>query len=110
MIEMFGAVFDVDAAHVLGAAAAADDTGLWREGYIRLFLSHSARHKAFAAKVSSALEGVGIVWHRSVVRSHGTSVEPERADSQLGCCPGRETREEMCTRCGIAEVPSRDAS
>jgi hypothetical protein len=60
LVDMYSAVFDVESVEVIGAAAASDEEGVWRDGYVRLFLSHSATHKAFAAEVSAQLAVVGI--------------------------------------------------
>lgn len=37
-----------------------DDAGLWNDGQLRLFMSHSAKHKRFVADVSRELAVVGV--------------------------------------------------
>ncbi|MGO2141466.1 MAG: toll/interleukin-1 receptor domain-containing protein [Leucobacter sp.] len=37
-----------------------DDTPIWQPGKLRVFLSHSAKHKKFAAEVADALSGAGV--------------------------------------------------
>src|SRR3954452_25120061 len=51
LVEFFAAVLDVEDYEALTIARAADDTGLWTAGYVRLFLTHSAVHREFAGEV-----------------------------------------------------------
>ncbi len=37
-----------------------DDTPIWQPGKVRVFLSHAAKHKKFAAEVAGALSGSGV--------------------------------------------------
>lgn len=60
LIEIYSMVLMVDAAHVIGVAAAADDAGIWQEGYVRLFLTHAALHRTFAGEISGELAIVGV--------------------------------------------------
>ncbi len=50
-----------------------DATPIWKPGMIRVFLSHSARHKKFASEVAEALSPMGIsgfVAHDSMTYDH----------------------------------------
>lgn len=58
--ELYGTVFDEPAAGASPGASELDAGGLWRSGMVRLFLSHSARHKAFAGDVAEGLTAVGV--------------------------------------------------
>ena len=60
LAEMYSIVFQVDAAVVASFLEGAPVAGSWKAGYVRLFISHSARHKEFVAEVSSELAVVGI--------------------------------------------------
>ncbi|HEU0132086.1 MAG TPA: toll/interleukin-1 receptor domain-containing protein [Mycobacteriales bacterium] len=113
LVEVYSAVFDVDVTEVLGAAAAADPSGLWRPDTVRLFLSHSAHHKGFATDVANELAVVGVhafvahedieptrQWQEQIVRALNTAevfaglVHPEVNDSawchqEIGWALGR---------------------
>ncbi|WP_194928819.1 toll/interleukin-1 receptor domain-containing protein [Pseudactinotalea sp. HY158] len=55
------------------AEFALDATPIWRNGMVRMFLSHSAKHKKFASKVAQALAPMGIdgfVAHDSMSFDH----------------------------------------
>lgn len=65
-----------------GEVAQIDDSDLWNRDAIRVFLSHSALHKGFAAEVSGALElhGLhGFVAHDAIEVSRVWQDEIERA-------------------------------
>lgn len=60
----------------------ADDSGLWEEDSVRVFLSHSATHKEFVPDVAEALRLYGIhgfVAHASIEVSREWQAEIERA-------------------------------
>lgn len=54
---IYAVVLGIEPNEVTAAMALPDDHGLWREGQLRLFLSHSAHHKDFVAEVSRAVGG-----------------------------------------------------
>ncbi|HUY09149.1 MAG TPA: toll/interleukin-1 receptor domain-containing protein [Candidatus Dormibacteraeota bacterium] len=59
-----------------------DDDGLWDLGAVRVFLSHSAEHKEFVAKVADALQlhGLhGFVAHDAIAVNREWQAEIERA-------------------------------
>jgi hypothetical protein len=60
LVEMYAVVMDVETDEVEDTLAAGTDDGNWKRGYVRLFLSHSARYKAFAGDVARELAVVGI--------------------------------------------------
>jgi TIR domain len=59
LIELYSVVTGVDTAQVQDAIDHADP-GNWKPGYVRLFISHSAKHKAFVGKVADRLAVSGI--------------------------------------------------
>ncbi|MEJ7725548.1 MAG: toll/interleukin-1 receptor domain-containing protein [Actinomycetes bacterium] len=59
LIEMYSVVTGVELAEVQDSLDAAD-TGNWKNGYVRLFVSHSAVHKQFVGAVADELAVVGI--------------------------------------------------
>jgi hypothetical protein len=58
--EMHETVFELPATSEEPSSPEPDAGGPWRSGLVRLFLSHSARHKEFAADVSEGLASVGV--------------------------------------------------
>lgn len=58
--EMHDTVFEAPSISVEAPFPELDAGGPWRSGLVRLFLSHSARHKEFAADVSEGLANVGV--------------------------------------------------
>ena len=59
LIELYSVVTGVELDEVEADVAAADD-GNWKDGYFRLFLSHSAVHKKFVGDIAGDLEVMGI--------------------------------------------------
>lgn len=59
LVEMYSIVTGIKQEEVQDAVESAD-SGNWKPGYVRLFLSHSARHKKFAGEVADELAVVGI--------------------------------------------------
>lgn len=69
LVEIYSVILGVpaDAARQLGTIH--EDTGPWRDGFVRVFLSHSATEKVFVSEVAAELEiyGVqGFVAHESM--------------------------------------------
>lgn len=60
LIEMYSLVMDIDTNEVEDAVEASADVSTWKPGYIKLFISHSARHKKFVGEVANELAVVGI--------------------------------------------------
>jgi hypothetical protein len=59
LIEMYALVTGVEVGDVQDTVNDIEP-GSWKSGYVRLFLSHSARHKQFAGAVADELAVVGI--------------------------------------------------
>lgn len=59
LIEMYSLVTGIKPEEVHEMVDSAD-SGNWRSGYLRLFMSHSARHKEFVGDVATELDVVGI--------------------------------------------------
>jgi hypothetical protein len=59
LLEMHHIVTGVRPDQVQGSIDAADP-GRWKPGYVRLFISHSSRHREYVGKVSDELAVVGI--------------------------------------------------
>lgn len=59
LIDLFRIVTNSDPKDILKARPTSDH-GQWKPGYVKLFLSHSALHKAFAGQVADELAVVGI--------------------------------------------------
>ncbi|HBX76495.1 MAG TPA: toll/interleukin-1 receptor domain-containing protein [Acidimicrobiaceae bacterium] len=59
LVEIFALVFDLPETEVVDVVES-DQPGNWKPGYVRLFISHSAKHKAFVGKVADELAVVGI--------------------------------------------------
>ena len=55
LIEMYALVMDIDTDEVEDAVEASADASNWKPGYIKLFISHSARHKEFVGQVANEL-------------------------------------------------------
>ena len=77
LLSMYTLVLEKPPTGITPQAAAElelDITPIWKPGMVRLFLSHSARHKKFASEVAEALEPLGIsgfVAHESMTFDHG---------------------------------------
>ena len=60
LLGIYATVLDVDDEAARSAAMVPDDHGLWNEGHLRLFLSHTASEKVFVGEVSQELAVVGV--------------------------------------------------
>jgi hypothetical protein len=76
LIEMYSIVTGVDQDEVKDVVEAAD-SGNWKPGYVRLFISHSARHKRFIGEVADELAVTGI--HGFVAHDTMTYSKPWQA-------------------------------
>lgn len=80
--DLYGCVFDVEPADVLGRVSVSDGSGLWLDGHVRVFISHVAAQKKYAATVSEILSRRGIqgfVAHESIEPTKQWQAEIERA-------------------------------
>lgn len=59
LVEIYALVFDLPETEVVNVVES-DQPGNWKPGYVRLFISHSAKHKAFVSSVADELAIVGI--------------------------------------------------
>lgn len=59
LVEMYSIVSGIPQEEILDSVEA-EDAENWKQGYVRLFISHSAQYKAFVADVSAELAIVGI--------------------------------------------------
>lgn len=59
LIEMYSVVTGINQDEVHDAVESAD-SGNWKPGYVRLFISHSTMHRAFIGEVADELAVVGI--------------------------------------------------
>ncbi|WP_370107484.1 toll/interleukin-1 receptor domain-containing protein [Nocardioides sp.] len=59
LLDMYGIVLGLDEQEVQNSVDE-PDTGNWKPGYVRLFLSHSAHHKDFIGRVADELAVTGI--------------------------------------------------
>jgi len=73
LVEMYSIVTGIKQEEVQDAVESAD-SGNWKPGYVRLFLSHSARHKKFAGEVADELAAVGI--HGPPIRGRWCKTRP----------------------------------
>jgi hypothetical protein len=60
LIELYALVMGIDTEEVEDVVESSAGTGNWKPGYVRVFLSHSARHKEFVGEVANELAVVGI--------------------------------------------------
>jgi len=60
LVGIYATVLNVDDEAALSIASVPDDHGLWNEGHVRVFLSHTAKEKEFVSDVSRELAVVGI--------------------------------------------------
>lgn len=82
LAEMYATVMGVDLEEVEKVVESSPNDGNWKDGYIRLFLSHSAVHKRFAASVADELAVVGIhafVAHDTMAYSKPWQAQIEQA-------------------------------
>lgn len=59
LVELYALVFRVSEGEVVDLVES-EEPGNWKSGYVRLFMSHSAKHKAFVGQVADELAVVGI--------------------------------------------------
>lgn len=60
LVELYAVVFDVAEVEVEDSVEAVDTGSLWKQGYIRVFLSHSAKHKEFVGEIANELAVLGV--------------------------------------------------
>lgn len=60
LTELYAIVFEVDEDEVTESVESAADDGNWKQGQVRLFISHSAMHKSFAGEIADELAVFGI--------------------------------------------------
>jgi hypothetical protein len=60
LLALYATVLDIPEDDARATLSVPDDHGLWHEGHVRVFLSHTARQKAFLGDVSSELAVVGV--------------------------------------------------
>jgi hypothetical protein len=60
LVELYALVMGIDTEEVEGAVESSAVGDNWKPGHVRLFLSHSARHKEFVGEVADELAVVGI--------------------------------------------------
>lgn len=60
LLGIYATVLNIDDEAALSIASVPDDHGLWNEGHVRVFLSHTAKEKEFVGEVSRELAVVGI--------------------------------------------------
>ena len=60
LMEMYSIVTGVEMSEVENAVESSIDSGNWKPGYVRLFISHSAMHKRFIGGVADELAVTGI--------------------------------------------------
>jgi hypothetical protein len=60
LTSLYGTVLDIPEDEARAAASVPDDHGLWNEGQVRVFLSHSAQFKDFIGDVARELAVVGV--------------------------------------------------
>jgi hypothetical protein len=58
--DIYAIVMAIELDDVTAAVAVPNDHGLWKDGQLRLFLSHSALHKDFVGEISRELAVVGV--------------------------------------------------
>jgi len=82
LIEMYALVMGIEREEVEDVVESSADTGNWKPGYARLFLSHSVTHKQFAGEVADELAVVGIhgfVAHDTMTCSKPWQMQTEQA-------------------------------
>jgi len=60
LIELYALVMGIDTEEVEDVVESSGGTSNWKSGYVRVFLSHSARHKEFVGEIANELAVVGI--------------------------------------------------
>ena len=82
IVEIYSTVMKVPQAEVLNSVASGVDDSNWKQGYVRLFISHSAKHREFISAVSDELAVVGIhgfVAHETMAVSRPWQLQIEHA-------------------------------
>lgn len=60
LVELCSVVLDIEVEEIEDVVESSADGGNWKPGYIKLFISHSAHHKAFVGQIANELAVVGI--------------------------------------------------
>lgn len=82
LVEAYSIVLDLEPAEVTDIVETNVNTGNWKPGYLRLFLSHSAAHRKFVGDVADELAVMGIhgfVAHDSMAVSKPWQTQIEHA-------------------------------
>lgn len=82
LMEMYSMVTGVEMSEVRDAVDSSADPSNWKPGYVRLFISHSARHKRFLGEVAEELAVTGIhgfVAHDTMAYSKPWQAQIEQA-------------------------------
>lgn len=82
LIEMYAVVFNVDEVEVEDSVESVDTGSMWKQGYIRVFLSHSAKHKEFVGEVAAELAVLGV--HGFVAHDTMEHTKPWQAQIERG--------------------------
>ncbi|GAA4660096.1 toll/interleukin-1 receptor domain-containing protein [Arthrobacter cryoconiti] len=81
LIEMYSIVTGINQDEIHDAVESAD-SGNWKPGYVRLFISHSTQHRAFIGEVANELAVVGI--HGFVAHDSMAYSKPWQAQIEQG--------------------------
>lgn len=82
LIELASVVLGVEPADIASDVTAFSDSSSWKQGYVRLFISHSSEHAAFVTEVADELGILGIhgfVAHETMVWSKPWQAQIEQA-------------------------------
>lgn len=82
LIEMYSIVTGVEMSEVENTVESSAGTGNWKSGYVRLFISHSARYKELVGEVADELAVTGIhgfVAHDTMAYSKPWQAQIEQA-------------------------------
>lgn len=82
LIELASVVLRVEPADVASDVSAFSDSGSWKPGYVRLFISHSSEHAAFVTEIADELGVLGIhgfVAHETMTWSKPWQAQIEQA-------------------------------
>lgn len=88
LVEMYAVVMDIDEEEVQNVVESAENVN-WKDGYVRLFLSHPANHKKFVGQVAQELALVGIhgfVAHDTMQYSKPWQSQIEQALRSMQAC------------------------
>ena len=82
LVDLYALATGIDTDEVIDAVDSTTTDTNWRAGYARVFLSHSAKHKAFVGDVANELAVVGIhsfVAHDTIAYSKPWQTQIEQA-------------------------------